>query len=105
MALAPAALKALAIELSAAMPPTMTAPDSVLLPLVDPSPRARWIRRISEIVNARGWQIEVTRTLDRHAVSYVSDLDNEALRGLLDRLERFEDCVQSGFDLHEWPDT
>lgn len=102
MALEPAALKALAIELSAAMPP---APSEafVSLPVLDPSPRARAMRRISEIANARGWHIEVTRTLDKHRAAYVSDLHDAEIFALRDRMERFEDCVQFGCDPADAP--
>ncbi len=77
--------------------------DCVALPLLDPSPRARDIRRISEIVNARAWQIEVTRALDQYGASYVSDLSDEAIAALRERLESYEDCAQVGFELHESP--
>lgn len=77
--------------------------DGVALPVIDTSPRACALRRISEIVNARGWQIEVTRTLDRHAVSHVGDLPEDAVMALRERVERYEDCVEQGFELHEAP--
>lgn len=95
------ALKVLAIELAAAMPPAP--PNDYGLPVLDTSPRARAIRRIAEIANGRGWQLEVTRTLDRHAASYMDDLPEDAVIALRDRMEYFEDCVQTACDPDDAP--
>lgn len=73
------------------------------LPGAHQSRRSRAIRRISEIVNGRGWQIEVLRALDRHGASYVSDLPDEAVDTLCARLEYFEDCVQTCCDPDDAP--
>jgi hypothetical protein len=68
------------------------------LPVLEQSPKARAIRRIAEIVNFHGWQIEVTRALDRHAASYVDDLPQDAVLALRDRMEHLEECAQYGCD-------
>lgn len=101
MALDPSSLKTLAIELAAAMPPLFDAPPA--LPVIDQSPRARAIRRISAIAAHRGWQLEITRTLDKHRASYVSELTDDAIDSLCTRMEKFEDCVQCGCDLQDAP--
>lgn len=105
MALDAVALKALAIEMAAAMPPAPPRPtegDCWMAP-VDQSPRARALRRVQEIVTMRGWQVEVTRTLDRNEVSHVDDLPEEAVFALRDRMEYFEDCVQTCCDPDDAP--
>lgn len=64
------------------------------LPVVHQSPRARAIRRISDIANSRGWQLAVVRTLDRYGATYVSDLSDEQVLVLLRQLQRYEDCAE-----------
>lgn len=101
-------LKTLAIEIAAILPPCPPDPtDSPLppgaLPIVIQSPRARAIRRIAEIANARGWQLEITRVLDRHKASYIDDLADDAVMALLNRMEYFEDCVQCACDPDDAP--
>lgn len=95
-----AGLKALALELSAAMPPAPTTDsrDDMQLPVLRQTPRARAIRRIAAIANSRGWQIAITRALDRHGVSCVDDLENAAVFALRDDMERYEDCAQTCCD-------
>ena len=73
------------------------------LPVLDRSPRARNIRRIAEISQSRGWQLEVVRALDRHDVSYIEDLSDEAIASLRDRMEYLEDCVQTCCDPDDAP--
>ncbi len=104
MALDPSALKALAIELATAMPPPAFEDQAALgLPVLNVSRRARAIRRIAEIANSRGWQLEITRTLDRHEAAYVDDLPEDAVLALRDRMEYFEDCVQTACDPDDAP--
>jgi hypothetical protein len=94
-------IKSLAIEIAAAMPPappTDPAEYGLGLPYVELSARAQAIFRIAEIVNMRGWQTEVTRTLYRHSAACVEDLDTDALYALRDRMEYFEDCAQTMCD-------
>lgn len=95
-------LKALAIELAASVPPLPPATERHFEAVVQ-SPRARALRRVTEITTARGWQLEVTRTLDRHHVSFVEDLSDEAVLALRDRLEYFEDCLQCACDPDDAP--
>jgi predicted nucleic acid-binding Zn ribbon protein len=72
-------------------------------PAVLQTQRARHIRRIAEIANGRGWQIEVTRTLDIHQACYVDDLPDDALTTLKERMEHLEECVQCGCDPDDAP--
>jgi hypothetical protein len=70
---------------------------------LEQTPRARAIRRIEEIAESRGWQREVTRTLDRHEAAYLCDLEDEVVLALRDRMEYFEDCVQTCCDPDDAP--
>jgi hypothetical protein len=102
-------LKTLAIEIASILPPCQPepsespAPSGAALPAVIQSARARAIRRISEIVLSRQWHSEIVRTLDRHQVSYVDDLPDEAVYELRDRMEYYEDCVQCACDPDDAP--
>ncbi|MCQ4165114.1 hypothetical protein [Tahibacter harae] len=91
------ALKSLAIELASAMPPA-PAREEQDFPRLDQSPRARALRRISEIVKTRGWEAAVTRALDQHGATCVADLSDEAVYQLRDRVERYEDCAETCCD-------
>lgn len=105
MALDPIELKAFAIELAAAIPPpppSQAANDSWFA-AIEQTPRARALRRIQEIATGRGWQIEVTRALDRNEVNHIDDLDDHAVFALRDRMEYFEDCVQCACDPDDAP--
>lgn len=76
------------------------------LPGMEPiqaTPRAKALRRISEIASMRGWQMEVTRTLDRNDVGHVDDLPESEVFALRDRMEYFEDCVQTCCDPDDSP--
>jgi hypothetical protein len=83
--------------------PNAASDDTADLPVVIQSPRARAIRRIAEISNSRGWQIEITRALDRHAASYVDDLPDNVVIALRDRMEYLEECVQCACDPDDAP--
>jgi hypothetical protein len=98
------ALKALAIEMAAAIPPAppASANDS-WMPKIAQTGRARALRRIQEIAQSRGWQLEVLRALDRHEVTHIDDLEDEAVFQLRDRMEYFEDCVQTCCDPDDAP--
>lgn len=99
------ALKSIALELVAALPPPKANPDrdseGDFLPIVIQTRRARAIRRISEITNMRGWQIAVTRALDANQASYIDDLPDKAVMELQDDLEHYEVCAQMGCDLQD----
>jgi hypothetical protein len=73
------------------------------LPQLLQSDRARAVRRIAEIANVRGWQIEVVRVLDQHHAAYVDDLPESAVFALRDRMEYFEECVQCACDPDDAP--
>lgn len=90
----------IAEEISAAPPREEAA---ATLPVVLQTPRARAIRRISEIVLSRQWHLEVVRTLDNYKVSYVDDLPDDGVFKLRDRMEYFEDCVQCACDPDDAP--
>ena len=90
----PVSLKSLAIELAAALPPAPP-PEVPGFPTIQQTPRARAIRRIAEIAGIRGWELAITRALDEHAATHVSELPDSAVFALRDRMEYFEDCAQS----------
>ena len=104
MALDPVALKALAIEMAAAIPPAQpqSANDS-WMPQIAQTPRARALRRVQEIAQQRGWQLEVLRALDRNEASHIDDLQDHAVFALRDRMEYLEDCVQTCCDPDDAP--
>lgn len=70
--------------------------DSVLSLVVEQTPRARALRRIATIVDAKGWTRGVTRALDRHGVSRLEDLSDEALEHLQEQMEAFVLSSQTG---------
>lgn len=84
-------------------PPPPTEGSANGIPIVVQSPRARALRRAVDIANSRGWQCEITRTLDRHQVSLIDDLSDVAVFALRDRMEYFEDCVQNACDPDDAP--
>ncbi len=98
MALDPVALKALALELAAAMPPA-PAPADIDLPPVDVSPRARTMRAIVRIADIYGWRSAITHFLDSRGVPYLSDLTDPQLDDLLDRMNGYVDAAEMGASL------
>lgn len=97
MALDPVALKTLAIELAAAMPPPPPAP--IALHPVDVSPRAVKMRAILRIANAHNWHDAITHFLETKGVPYMSDLTDPQLEDLLERMEGFVDAAETGASL------
>jgi len=87
-------LKALAIELSAAMPPP---PES--LQERDVSPRARRMRQIQRIADQYRWQEAINHFLDSRGACYMTDLTDPQLSDLLDRMEGYVDAAMCGHDL------
>lgn len=96
MALDPIALKSLALELAAAMPPTPS-PDGS--DPVDVSPRAKKIRAIRRIAVVHGWQDAITHFLETKGTPYMSDLTDPQLDDLLDRMHRYVDAAEMGCSL------
>lgn len=97
MALDPVALKSLAIELAAAMPP---------LPMrqyqdqpLDISHRARTMRSILRIADAYGWHSAITHFLESRNAVYLSDLTDPQLDDLSGRMEGYVDAANTGCSL------
>lgn len=101
MALDPIALKTLAIELAAALPPAP--PDINLVAPLDPSPRARMTRAIMRIADSRGWHSAITHFLDMKGVSHMSDLTQPQLDDLLERMNGYVDAAETGCSLADCP--
>lgn len=97
MALDPVALKSLALELAAAMPPT---PDSAIdYPAVDVSPRGKMMTKIIRIADRHGWHSAITHFLQTKGVPYLSDLNELQLEDLLDRMDGYVDAAETGCSL------
>ncbi|TAA11269.1 hypothetical protein EA658_16530 [Pseudoxanthomonas winnipegensis] len=97
MPLDTAALKSLALELAAAMPPT---PESAIdYPAVDVSPRGRKMASIIRIADQHGWHSAITHFLQTKGVPYLSDLSDVQLDDLADRMEGFIDAAETGSSL------
>lgn len=99
MALDPVALKSLALELAAAMPPPAPSPSDASIPPVDVSPRARTMRAIVRIADQYGWHSAIVHFLDSRGVSYLSDLTDPQLDDLLDRMHGYVDAAEIGASL------
>ena len=97
MPLDPVALKSLAIELAAAMPPPLPA-DMQERP-VDVSKRARTMRAIRRIADAHGWQDAITHFLESRGAEYMSDLTEPQLDDLHDRMRGYVDAAEMGASL------
>lgn len=97
MALDPIALKTLALELAAAMPPA--SPADVDVRPVDLSPRAKKMRAITRIADMYGWHSAITHFLEMKGVPYLSDLTNPQLEDLLDRMHGYVDAAETGSSL------
>ena len=98
MPLDPIALKTLAIELSAALPPAPPATEPRPVP-VDLSERACVTRAIQRIADAHGWQSAITHFLETRGVEYMSDLSILQLHDLLDRMKGYVDAAETGCSL------
>lgn len=97
MPLDPIALKTLAIELSAALPPP--APAEPKERPVDLSERACVTRAIQRIADAYGWQCAITHFLETRGAEYMSDLSVLQLHDLLDRMKGYVDAAETGCSL------
>lgn len=100
MALDPIALKSLALELAAAMPPAPPMVDFDFRP-VDVSPRAKKMRAIIRIADMYGWHSAITHYLETRGVPYLSDLSDPQLDDLLSRMDGFVDAAMMGASLEE----
>ncbi|MDH0977775.1 hypothetical protein N5C16_00650 [Stenotrophomonas sp. GD03908] len=97
MALDPIALKTLAIELAAALPPAP--PDIQMGARLDMSPRAKKIRSIQRIADAHCWHSAITHFLDLKDAEYMSDLTDPQLDDLFDRMTGYVDAASMGCSL------
>jgi hypothetical protein len=97
VALDPIALKTLAIELAAALPPAP--PDNQMGVRLDMSPRAKKIRSIQRIADAHCWHSAITHFLDLKDAEYMSDLTDPQLDDLLDRMTGYVDAASMGCSL------
>jgi hypothetical protein len=102
MALDSVALKTLAMELAAAMPPEEPAPPFNFAP-VDVSPRAIKMRAIVRIANAHNWQDAIVHFLETKGAPYLSDLTEPQLEDLMQRMEGFVDALETGSSLPDCP--
>lgn len=97
MTLDAVALKSLALELAAAMPPT---PDHAIdYPLVDVSPRGVTITEIIRIADRFSWHAAITHFLQLKGVPYLGDLTDPQLRDLHDRMLGYVDAAETGCSL------
>lgn len=99
MPLDPVALKTLALELSATLPP-MPAVDEQFRP-IDQSPRAKKMRAVLRIADRHSWHSAITHFLDTKGASYLSDLSDPQLEDLLDRMEGYVDAAETGCSLED----
>lgn len=94
MSLHPFELKALAIELAAAIPPAP--PSDMQDRPIDVSERARAIRAIQRIAHAHHWEDAITHFLETRGAQYMSDLSMPQLSDLLDRMHGYVDAAETG---------
>lgn len=99
MALDPIALKSLALELAAAMPP----PPPSTLQAIDVSPRGIKIRAIQRIADSYRWPDAIPHFLDMKGAAYISDLTDPQLEDLMQRMEGFVDAVETGSSVADCP--
>jgi hypothetical protein len=102
MALDTVALKTLAMELAAAMPPEEPAQPFNFAP-VDVSPRAIKMRAIVRIANGHNWHDAIVHFLETKGVPYLSDLTDPQLEDLMQRMEGFVDALETGSSLPDCP--
>lgn len=99
MALDPIALKTLAIELAAALPPA--SPSEIDYPAVDISPRAIKMAHAIRIANQYGWPDAIPHFLQSRGVAYLSDLTDVQLDDLCDRMDGYVDAAMTGCSLED----
>ncbi|WP_312321286.1 hypothetical protein [Stenotrophomonas sp.] len=97
MSLDPIALKTLAIELAAALPPA--GPDPTMGAPLDISPRAKKMRSIQRIADTYCWHSAIVHFLDMKDAEYLSDLTNPQLDDLLERMHGYVDAAEMGCSL------
>lgn len=95
MALDPIALKSLALELAAAMPPAET-PCDVSFKAIDISPRARAMRQALRIADMHGWHDAIVMFLESKGVEHIFDLSDRQLEELSARMREYVDAAEIG---------
>ncbi|UXA53386.1 MULTISPECIES: hypothetical protein [Xanthomonas] len=95
MALDPIALKSLALELAAAMPPAEP-PSDVNFKPIDISPRARAMRRILRIADMHGWHDAIVVFLEMKGAEHLFDLTQLQLDELSERMNAYVDAAEIG---------
>jgi len=101
MVLDPVALKSLALELAAAMPPPT--PGEIDYPPVDVSARAVKMSNIIRIAQRYNWPDAIPHFLQTRGVSHLSDLSESQLDDLVDRMDGYVDAVMTGSCLADCP--
>lgn len=99
MALDPVALKSLAIELAAAMPPTP--PADIHFAAVDISPRALKMTSAIRTAQAYNWPDAIPHFLRSRGVSHIFDLTDPQLDDLCSRMDGYVDAAMTGCSLAE----
>lgn len=97
MALDSAALKTLALELAAAMPPTPIC--DIDYPAVDVSPRAIKMTKIIRTAQAYNWPDAIPHFLRSRGVSHILDLSDTQLDDLEGRMDGYVDAANTGCSL------
>ena len=97
MALDPIALKTLAIELAAAMPPTI--PPDIDYPSVDLSQRAIKMTKIIRIAQNYNWPDAIPHFLRSRGVANIVDLNDTQLDDLEGRMDGYVDAAMTGCSL------
>lgn len=97
MALDPIALKTLALELAAAMPPTP--PSDIDYPAVDISERAIKMTKIIRIAQQYNWPDAIPHFLRSRGVPHLFDLNDTQLDDLEGRMDGYVDAAMTGCSL------
>ena len=95
------ALKSLALELAAAMPPSSA--GLVDYPTVDVSPRGLKMAEILRIADQYNWHKAIQHFLRTKGVQHPSDLSDPQLEDLMQRMEGYVDAVETGCSLPDCP--
>ena len=97
MALDQIALKTLALELAAAMPPTPL--SDIDYPSVDISQRAIKMTKVIRIAHNYNWPDAIPHFLRSRGVSHILDLSDTQLDDLEDRMDGYVDAAMTGCSL------
>jgi hypothetical protein len=99
MTLDAVALKSLALELAAAMPPT---PDIAIdYPAVDVSPKGMKVTEIIRIADRYSWHSAITHFLQTKGVPYLGDLSPTQVDDLHQRMLGYVDAAETGCSLED----